>query len=322
MEHRNRITPLRWAVALLVTAGVAGCGGGSNRAAQLLRETFSGAHRVLSGEVRVLLTVTPSSSSALKGPLALSLAGPFQTLGPGRLPASNFTLSLKAMGTTGAITITSTGSSGYVTFQGRSYRLPQQTFDRLESTFAQLGSPPGGTRSGTFSRLGIHPGRWLVNPQVLGNEGMDGINTTHVRAGIDMPALLADLNKFLQHATAVGVSAATLPRGISAASRRQVADEVQNPVVNVWTGVADKTLRRLELDLKVPVSGQLSLLLGRSAAIALTMAYANLNRPQLITPPTRLAPYREFQAKLKVLVGDFEGGLVSGGATAAGSGQP
>lgn len=318
---------LRRAVASLIAAalvlGLAACGGSSDQAMKLLRQTFSGRHRVSSGQLAMLLSVGPSpgTASGAKGPIVLSVAGPFQDLGPGRLPASVFNVSLTAIGTTAAVTITSTGSSGYVTFQGQSYQLPPATYQRLESTFAELGSAPGGGSSGTLSRLGIHPQRWLVNPQIAGDEGINGINTTHIRAGIDMTALLADLNRFLTRAAAAGVSANSgIPLGISAASRRRIASEVKNPTVNLWTGVADKTLRRLEVDLTVPVSGQLSLLLGRSAAIGLTMDYANLNQPQLITAPKKLYPYSQFQAKLRVLITDLEGGLVSGGSTGSSSG--
>jgi hypothetical protein len=131
-----------------------------------------------------------------------------------------------------------------------------------------------------------------------------------------MAALLRDLDTLLRRAASFGgAGASSLAQGIPAATRREIAGEVKNPIFNVWTGVADKTLRKLEIDLTVPVSGQLSALLGRSAAIGLTMAYANLGQPQTITAPTKLLPYSQFQDKLRVLIQDFESGLVSGGST-------
>ena len=48
--------------------------------------------------------------------------------------------------------------AGYVTLQGTSYQLPQATFQKLESSFAQLAAPPGASSgSGTLAKLGIHP---------------------------------------------------------------------------------------------------------------------------------------------------------------------
>jgi hypothetical protein len=314
MQRRNRNGGLRAALGVLAAgfaaAALVGCGSSSDQAATLLRDTFSGSHRVSSGELAVLLTVTPSGASGRKGPVTLSLTGPFQSLGPGKIPASAFNVSLDAVGTDAAVTITSTGSSGYVTFEGQSYKLPKSTFERLESTFVRIGSvSAGGAGSGALAKLGIQPERWLQNPEVVGDEAIEGTNTTRIRAGINMDALLNDLSTFLKRAASAGVAGAStlLPQ----ATRARIATEVKNPVVDVWTGVADHTLRQLRLDLSVPVSGRLSLLFGRSAAINLTMQYADLNQPQTITAPTKLLPYGQFQDKLRVLLQDFEGGLSS-----------
>lgn len=312
---RSRTRGRSLAVALCAAAiiGLSGCGGSADQAGTLLHQTFSGRHRVNSGKLAVVLSVTPAAPSGLKGPLTLSLAGPFQSLGPNTIPASSFNVSLST--STGAIaaTITSTGSTGYVTFQGQSYQLPHATFQRLESSFVRLGAVSEGTgNGGTLGRLGIHPERWLVNPQIVGDEAISGTNTTRIRAGINMNALLGDVGTFLQRAASAGASAAR--NLLPPASRRQIASEVRNAVVNVWTGVADKTLRQLEVDLTVPVSGQLSLLFGRSAGIRLMMGYANLNQPQTITAPARLLPYSQFQDKLRVLITDFESQVLSGGA--------
>src|SRR5579875_2467819 len=298
--------PVRRVLALLLigaaTLGLSACGG-SNQAARLLRETFSGRHRVTSGQLAMTLSVTPQGASALHGPLVLSVSGAFP-------------VSVSAAGPSAGATITSTGSSGYVTFQGESYRLPQATFEQLESSFADLGAAPGAGGSGVAGRLGIHPQQWVSNPQIVGDEAINGTNTTRIRAAINMRALLRDLNTFLQRAAAAGVPGAGSL--LSPSDRQRIAAEVQHPTLNVWTGVSDKTLRRMEVDLGVPVGGQLSALLGRSAAISLTMQYADLNQPQTITAPRHLRPYSEFQAKLRVLVQDLEGGLITGaGATGA-----
>lgn len=316
MEYRDCKGKLRCAAALLaaavLAAAVAGCGSGSDQAAKLLQETFSGQHRVASGNLAVLLSVTPTGPGTLKGPITLSLSGPFQSLGPGKIPASAFNLSLGAMGTTAAATIISTGSTGYVTYQGQSYKLPRSTFQRLESTFVRIGSvSSGGSSSAGLARLGIHPERWVEDPQIIGDEAIDGTNTTRIRAEINMNALLSDLSTFLRRAASAGASGAA--KLLPPATRNHIASGVKNPVVDVWTGVGDKTLRQLELGLSVPVSGQLSQLLGRSVAISLTMQYADLNQPQTIAAPTKLLPYSEFQDKLQVLLQDLEGDLASGG---------
>ncbi len=327
MEHRART--LRWALALLTAAvaalALAACGGGgsSGDAATLLHQTFSGTHKITSGDLNFNLTVNPSGSKTLTGPISLSLSGPFQSLGAGKLPQSAFDVGVTALGNGASVTITSTGTKGYVTFEGQSYQLPQGTFQRLESSFAQLGSSPTSGGSGVLGRLGIQPLHWLENPQVIGSETVGGAATTHIHAGINVAAFLNDLNTFLARASSLGISgAASFPHGISAATRQRIAGEVQNPSFDVWTGQSDKTIRKLQIGLTLPVTGSASTALGglRSAGIGLSMQYANLNQPQSITAPTTLLPFSQFQTKLKALVQQIQSGIGStlgGGAGAS-----
>jgi len=299
----------------VLVLALASCGssGNSSGAANLLRQTFSGKHTVNSGNINVSLSLNPSGSSTLKGPLALSFGGPFASLGTGKLPKSNFTVGFSALGRKGSLGILSTGTAGYVTVSGTSYQLPAATFRQLESSFSSLtSSSGGGSGSGALARLGIDPLHWLVNPTVVGNESVGGASTTHIRAGIDVAKLLGDLSTFLAKAPSLGVSGVgKVPSGISPATRQRIAGEVRQPRFDLWTGTGDKTLRKLAISLVLPVTGQLSSLLGglSSAQISLTMQYANLNQPQTINAPSSVAPYSQFQAKLRTFLSALQGGL-------------
>lgn len=321
MLNRNRM--LRTVLGLAGTAAcvvaLAACGGSSGNAVGLLKQTFCGQHTVRSGKLDVALTVTPSGSRTLKGPISLSLSGPFQSLGAGKLPKSHLTIALSALGNSTSVGIISTGTSGYVTFSGSSYQLPQSSFQRLESSFSSFASPPGCTsKSGVLSQLHLHPLHWLTNPQVVGTDTVGGAQATHIHARINVSALLGDLSAFLKKAP--GLSSGT--SGLSQGTVTSIANAIQNPNVDVWTGTGDKTLRKLSINLTLPVTGQISTLLGglRSAGIGLSMQYADLNQPQTITAPTNLQPYSQFQAKLgelfsairSQLSGVLGGGLTSG----------
>jgi hypothetical protein len=316
-------------VAGLAALALAACGssGSSGQASSLLRQTFSGKHTVNSGNINVSLSVNPSGSSTLKGPLMLSFGGPFASLGTGKLPKSNFTVSFSALGRTGSLGILSTGTAGYVTLSGKSYQLPASTFTQLESSFSSLTSSSGGSSgSGALSKLGIDPLHWLVKPTVIGNESVAGANTTHIRAGIDVPKLLGDLGTFLAKAPSLGISGVgKVPSSISPTTRQRIASEVRQPRFDVWTGTGDNTLRKLAISLVLPVTGQISSLLGglSSAQISLTMQYANLNQPQTINAPGSVAPYSQFQAKvrsfLSALQNGLGGSLGSAGSSSSGS---
>jgi hypothetical protein len=330
MRHQIRGLRVIGGLLLAATATIAlsACGSrGSSDATSLLKQTFSGSHTVNSGNLSFNLTLNPAGSKTLRGPITLSFGGPFQSLGKGKLPASNFNISVSALGHTGSLGILSTGANGYVTLKGISYQLPAATFQKLESSFAQVASTSG-TSSGTgaLSKLGIDPLRWLVKPSVVGSENVGGVDTTHIRAGVNVGALLKDLNTFLQKASSLGVSGASkIPSGISAATRSQIANEVQNPIFDVWTGNSDKTVRKFALNLTLPASGQISTLLGglRSAHLGLSLQYAGLNQPQTIHAPATVRPFSEFTSKLHAFLATLEGSLGSSlsGSSTGGTGS-
>jgi hypothetical protein len=326
----HRIRGLAGLVALLAATvsavAVNACGSDSSgQAKALLKQTFSGNHKVDSGNLKFNLTVNPSGSSTLTGPLTFSFGGPFQSLGTGKLPESNFTVTVSGLGKSGSLGLLSTGQSGYVILQGTSYQMPAATFQRLESSFSGLtSSANGGSGSGALAKLGIDPLRWLVNPSIAGSEKVGGADTTHIKAGVNVAALLNDLSTFLQKASSAGVpNASKIPTSISATTKAKIASAVRDPHFDVWTGKSDKTPRKLAIALTLPVKGQISALLGglRSANVAVSMQYADLNHPQTITAPSTVRPFSEFTAKLK----SFEQALQSvvggtlGGAGGAGS---
>jgi len=327
-------------LVVLASLVLAACGSASDSSSgspsTLLNQTFTGTHKVTSGVLNLTLTIDPSGSSTLNGPITLSFGGPFQTRGAGKLPESNFTVSVSALGRQAALGILSTGTSGYVTLQGSSYQMPQATFQKLESSFAQLASGAGTSQgSGTLAKLGIRPLQWLTHPTTVGTEKVGGAQTTHIHAGINVPVLLGDLNTFLEKASsASNVSGASqLKSGLSPATRQKIAAAIRNPSFDVWTGTSDKTIRRLTIALTLPITGSLSTQLGgvKSADIGLTMQYSDLNKPQSISAPTTVRPYSEFQSKVSSFVQGLQGAAAgvlgsgsssaSGGTTPGGSGS-
>ncbi len=329
MRHPIRAARIVAALALITAiclALAARGGGGSTDASTLLRETFGAPHYVGSGELNFAVTVTPGGSRTV--PIRFSFGGPFQSRGKGELPASDFQISLVAQGVSGSLRLLSTGTQGYVTLGGASYELPAATFQQLESSFAQLTTSSGGGSGSTggtdassgsapsaLARLGIDPMHWLVNPSVVGSQRIGDAETTQIRAGVNVPALLSDLNAFLLKASARGVSGAgTLPHGISATAQSKIASEVRSPTVQIWTGKSDKTIRRLALELTLSGYGSDG---PGSAAIGVVLQYANLNQPQAISAPPAAAPFTQLSAKVRPVLQQLESGLAAGLGSAA-----
>lgn len=295
---------------------------GSAGPQSLLDATFSGSHAVKSGVLDFGLTLTPSGSSTITGPISLGVKGPFQSRGSGHLPESNLAISIDALGHQGKLGIVSTGTAGYVTLKGAAYQLPAAEYQKLASSFAGAGSGIGG-----LAKLGIKPLHWLTAPSIVGSDSVAGAPTTHIRAHVNVSALLGDVSTLLAKAAATGATGTTaLPTTLSAATRQKIAAAIRNPTVDIWTGAADHTLRKLAINLNVPVTGTLSRLLGglSSAQIALTLQYANLNQPQTVATPANVRPFSQFTAQLRRIVGAVQGTLGGGGlgaGAASGSGS-
>jgi hypothetical protein len=323
MHRRVRgLSALLCAVLLTVAIGACGSSGSSQSANGLLKQTFSGSHTVNSGVLGFSVTLDPSGSTKLTTPVTLSFGGPFQSLGKGKLPKSNFNVSISALGHTGALGILSTGTAGYVSLQGTSYQMPTATFEKLESNFASLASSPSSSGSGLLGKLGIDPLDWLENPKVMGTETVGGVATTHIHAGINVTKLLSDLSTYLGTASSLGISS-KIPTSISPATQSKIASEVRNPTFDVWTGNSDKTVRKLSIGLTLPVSGELSTLAGglTSAGITVTLQYGDLNQTQNVVAPTSTAPYSQFQTKIQEILQAVESALGEDLQTPTGSGS-
>ena len=314
------------AVLVLAACGSSSSSGGSSGSAQsLLKQTFSSGHSVKSGVLGFALVLKPTGSSTLTTPITLSLGGPFQSRGSGKLPQSDFTIGVSALGRHGSVGVISTGSAGYVNLQGTNYQLPQSDFQKLEQSFTSAQSG-GSSHSSGLAQLGIDPQHWLTNPSVVGTETVNGDSTTHIRAGVDVNALIGDLNTFLaKTAKSTNAGSSGVPTQIPQATQQKIAAAVKNATVDVWTGKSDTILRKLALNLSVPVTGKVSTELGgmTAAAIGLTIQYSKLNQPQSIATPTGVHPYSEFTAKLQsigqALTGAL-GGSLGSGSTSTGSG--
>lgn len=336
MHHRTRRLGLLCALigTAALLAAIAGCGNSSGDAKTLLKQTFGGTHKYESGNLNINLTFTPSGSSTLTSPITLSVSGPFQSNGSGKPPSASITLSASAMGHTGSIGFISTGEKGFVTLQGASYQLPDATYKKYAAGLGGL-TANSNSGSGVLSKLGVQPQNWVENPKVAGSENVGGADTTHIEAKINVAALLRDLNVILQKAPSLGLGGtANVPTSIPQATQTRLANTIRNPAIDVWTGKSDKTARKVQVALTLPVTGQLSQLLGglNSAGVTLSMQYGNLNQPQTITEPTNVRSYSEFQTKLRGLAQSLQsavssstglGGLPGGTtSTPSGGGSP
>jgi hypothetical protein len=284
-------------------AGSAGAGAGTS-ASDVLTQTFTGSHDIQSGVLHFSLTVTPTGSSTITGPLSLTVDGPFQSLGSGELPELDLTATVNALGQTGSLGVISTATGAYLTLDGSSYQVPAAALAHLHAAIIHArASARVHARTGMLSKLGIHPLSWLINPTIVSTSAsVAGTQTTEVQAGVDVEKLVkqlysAILSRVPRHYGMPAVAPA-IPAGLLA----QLA--TVHPTVSVFSGNTDHTLRQLVLDVSVPVSGSLQSQLGglTNVHVVLTLALSDLNQPQTITAPSNPAPFSLFEAKLRSIL--------------------
>ena len=300
---------------LVCALGLAACGGGDDEDVdvnQVLRQTFGEDKDINSGRLDVSARLEANGLAQLQGPVTLRLGGPFSSTSPEELPRFDFEGEVNAGGQALRAGATSTGEKGFLSFQGQAYALTDQLYEELKKGYAEEAKKGGGDDEGvSFKALGIDPQRWLRDPQYVGKEDVGGVETLHIRSGIDVARLLDDVNRSLARAEQIQGQRA---RQLTEAERRQIAEGIKDAKLELWTGEEDKILRRLNvrLDFEVPEAARQQTQGLSSGTIRFDLGLGAINEEQEIREPEGAKPLSE-------LVGGQAGGA-QGGGSAGGSG--
>jgi hypothetical protein len=273
------------------------------------------------------LRATGLAATQVKDPIVIKMSGPFQSRGDTQLPAMDLQLSATGSGQDFSAGAVSIGDKGYVTFQGKPYSVPDNVFAKFKRGFEQQQKQDNksATSNLDLKALGINPDAWLKNPKNEGDEDVGGATTTHVSSEVDLDALLKDLDSLLRRAGQLGLSKQRLqqiPQGLNSQSRKQIKDSIKKAKVDIWTGKADKTLRRLRLDVAfdLPPALQTQAQGVQGGDVKLDLVVADVNKPQNITAPSNPRPWSELQKQFgNSTLGSTLGG--SGGGSSSGSGS-
>ena len=320
----------RWALArrgtlalLLASAwtlGLAACGSGSPSAVSLVSDTFSSHKPIESGRIDLSFVVSPlgsSGSSAAGRSFSLRLQGPFQSLGPARLPRFALALTLTSAGHTLNAGATSTSGQLFIELAGAAFVAPAATVQALQQGYAKATSTASSAASrSTFAALGLDPGEWLAHPLRAGTVDIAGAETTHVTAALNVARFLADAEKLSGAGIALGLGGGSgggsgsgglsllSPAGISALSTA-----VRSSHVDLYTGAHDHLLRRLALSAAISTTPATRAALGGlgSADLMLVLQFTGLNQPQTIAAPSHPQPISQLLPALERLGGALQG---------------
>ena len=292
----------------LAALGLSACGSSSSKssagagianasATDVIRGTFSHDTPLRSGRLDATLNLDVKGGSGTPtGPVAVKLSGPFKRNADKKPPSFDLDLSYSAGATTFAAGAVSTGDRVYLKLQGKAFDLGSL----LSGAVASLGS------------LGLDPLSWVKQARRVGDANVDGADTVHVTAGIDVAKLLHDVNGALGTVGGLGLGAAGipgLPRQISADTRRQIVRSVKSATFDLYSAKSDGTLRRL--------SAKLALALGNASLVA---DVTDANQSQTISAPKNAQPITALLTQMQGLLGGLLGGG-SGGSGGSGSGS-
>jgi hypothetical protein len=305
-------------VALLGMAVVTGCGGGSsgNEASsstdvnQLLKDTFSGGKTIKSGKLDLALRIDASGSSSSGGPISVSITGPFQSQGAGKLPKLDIEAKVEGAGQNLTAGLVSTGDKGFVKFQGQSYAVTDAIFAEFKKGFEQAQAQASKQKGQSLATLGIDPRRWLTNPKNEGDAKVGDADVIRITGDVDTSKLLDDVNTALAKARTLGVQGtSSLPSQLTPEQKKQAEDAIKKLSVEIYTGKSDRILRRMVIDLNATSKGQ-------TAAVRLDLQFTDVNQDQSISEPSGAKPFDQLLSQLGGL-----GGLAGGSSSGSGSGS-
>jgi hypothetical protein len=321
------LRPILLCLLVALAAVVVACGGsgGGDEASSdtdvdtLLADTFNGKDKkVESGKLALELKIDAKNTQGVSGPVTVSVKGPFQTEGKQKLPKFKIDFAFEGAGQSIKAGLTSTGTKGFVNFQGSDYAVTDQLFTQFKTGYEQA-QQKGNTKNQSLSSLGLDPRKWLTNAKNEGDAKVGDDDVIKITGGVDINKLLDDVNKALTKARSLGVQGTqTLPSQLTAAQRKEVTDAVKDPKVEIYTGKDDSILRRMVVTLGI-VAPKSSSSPNGSADFKLDFSISDLNEDQEISAPANPKPFDQLTSQLGGLGG--LGALGGAGSGSAGSGS-
>jgi hypothetical protein len=317
----------RTLLSLLVAAAAlvaAACGASTKSASsstdvnELLKDTFSGKQAIKSGKLSLSLRLETQGATASK-PIAVTISGPFESQGSGKLPKLALTAKLDAAGSSYDAGLISTGDKGYVGFAGGNYVVSDAVFAQLKQGYEKAQAEAAKRKGTSLGALGIDPRRWLKNPRNGGEVKVGGDDAIKIVGDVDVSKLLDDVNTAIERTRALGIQGTgSLPQKLTPKQRQQATDAIKHLAVEVDTGKDDRILRRIVVDLAVTApKGTTSTT--QNATIKLDLQFTDVNKPQDISAPSNAKPLDQLLSQLGSL-GLGTGSSGSGSGSSSGSG--
>jgi hypothetical protein len=338
---RMRTTLAVCALALPIPAAIAGCGDSDESSGDdpqtVLDETFNNDTKVTSGDLQ--LNASLSAEGEQGGQLDVSLGGPFQgdPDNDAAIPQLDWTASLSGQGAGQSIDFSGglvvTEDNAYVEYKDQAYEVGAKAFSSLrDQVEAQAGQSSaqitGGFKEGCTQALeqagatdtsacDIDLESWLTNLTNEGDESVGGADTVHISGDADVDTILTDIGNLVS-AVPGAASQGFDPSQLSTAS-----DAVTDASIDVYSGVDDHLLRKLDANLSIDPSAIAggALIPVSDIQLSFSVEIDGVNEPQTIGAPSGAKPISQLLGDLGVSPGALGGALGGSGLPGIGGGS-
>lgn len=321
-------TLLALTTLLALATALAACGSSSNNNEDphkvIDNATLKG---ITSGNVNLSLSVKAKGKEG--GDINVSLAGPFQSEGKGKLPQLDLTA--KANGSINGKNVDFEGglmllpNSAYVNYKGVEYEVDPTTFSFVKSAIKQAQQQAGGKKEGAAgtsacqeaaSKLKIS--EFIENLSNEGSADVGGTGTTKVSGDLNVSGAIDALVKLAENpacASPLGATGSLPSLGSLGKAKGKVEQAIKTAHVDVYVG-GDHIVRRVTVQLTVePPKGS-----GKgpeSVELSFDLSLSGVNQKQTIEAPQGAKPLNDLFLKLGVNPVELLG---KGGGGAAGLG--
>ena len=164
------------AVALLVVAALAGCGGSDHPQVdpEVMLDQAS-RHPISSAKVDVDARLQVLGVERLSQPLRLRFEGPYASGGGQRIPSFDWRVSASALGFPVAGRLVSTGENVYLSIYGDEYEVGK-------SNVAAANDHIRRATAGAGALLDLNPRRWFGHPRMVGEDNAGGTDCERIAA--------------------------------------------------------------------------------------------------------------------------------------------
>jgi hypothetical protein len=233
---------------------------------ELLQTAFQG------GKIESSAFDATISGSGDDSKLRLELSGAFERGAANDVPEAEVDFELAANGQRAEGGFVSLGDEAFFTRGDTGWRVPDEAWSPLvEAVASGAGAEPQSLA------LPFDPQTWIRDVKSDGTETLDGVETTHIAAAVDVRRVLEDVFPLARQ------SGTQLP------SARDAARTVKRAEFEVWVGNEDRVLRRLSADVAFATPPELR---GPNDSarnqISFDLSLTGVNQPQDIEAPANV----------------------------------